>query len=298
MPPLSARTIPVTPSIDALRLDYRTQLKPGVTIKRFTQAYLVYGETVTLIDAGIAGSESFFYQALEAYGRTPEDIKTIILTHAHPDHMGAAHTIQRQTGCQVMVHAQEKAFVECTQGSRAHPVSPGLEQLISGSACVDRILEDRDIIDLDGHMQVQVLHTPGHSPGSISLLLSPEKVLFTGDAFSFAWGVPAYQDVRASLYSIRRLQQQCPLDVMLSAWDEPREAAAIERVLAHSQEYLQRIHRSVQKHASLQADVHPERLSKAVLADLNIPALALTPMVVKSIMAHLPLLDCIDLFER
>ena len=295
MAPLDAQTVPVTPSIDAIRLNYTTQLKPGITIKRFTYAYLIYGETVTLIDTGIAGSDSFLYQAIETCGRTPEDIKTIILTHAHPDHMGAAQAIQSQTGCRVMVHANERAVVEGTCGSLDHPVSPGLEHLISGPARVDRQLHDNDIIALDDHVRVQVLHTPGHSPGSVSLLLSSEDALFTGDAFAFAWGVPAYQDVRASLLSIRRLQQQCPLNIMLSAWDDPRESRAIDQVLARSLEILQKTHDTVRKHALHQRDIDSEQLSRAVLADLNIPVLARTPMVVKSILAHLPLLDCTDL---
>jgi hydroxyacylglutathione hydrolase len=292
---LDAQTTSVTHTIDAIRLNYTTQLRPGVTIKRFTQAYLIYSEAVTLIDTGISGSERFIYQAVEACGRTPGDIRTIILTHAHPDHMGAAHSIQQDTGCRVMVHAYEKAFVDGTHSSQAYPVSPGLGHLISGPAQVDRQLQDNDTIALDDHTQIRVLHTPGHSIGSVSLLLSPERVLFTGDAFALAWGIPAYQDVRASVHSIKKLQQQCPLAIMLSAWDEPRETAEIEGVLARSLKVLQATHSAVRKHALGQRDIDPERLSKSVLADLNIPALARTSMVVKSIMAHLPLLDCEDL---
>lgn len=60
--------------------------------------------------------------------------------------------------------------------------APGFDTLVSGSLAVDRLLEDGDVFDLGCGLRLQVFHTPGHSRGSISLLLLGYQALFPGDA--------------------------------------------------------------------------------------------------------------------
>jgi len=108
------------------------------------------------------------------------EIKSIVLTHAHVDHIGALKEVKEATGAEVAIHAddaqalQEKSVSAMFGLSYPTPLPP------------DRLLKDGDSIDI-GDLHFSVLHTPGHSPGCICLL--GEGVVFSGDTlFNFSIG--------------------------------------------------------------------------------------------------------------
>jgi hydroxyacylglutathione hydrolase len=68
---------------------------------------------------------------------------------------------------------------------------------------------------------MEVTHTPGHSEGSISLWLSAEGALFSGDAIPLPGEMPVYDDPQASVKSIKRLKAIVGIKVLLAAWDQP-----------------------------------------------------------------------------
>ena len=90
------------------------------------------------------------------------------LTHAHPDHIGAVRAIREATGCSIAAHPAERAWIEDVElQNRERPV-PGFAMLVGGSVHLDHELVDGDCIG-PGETQageMQVFHTPGHSPGS------------------------------------------------------------------------------------------------------------------------------------
>jgi hydroxyacylglutathione hydrolase len=97
------------------------------------------------------------------------EIEIIVLTHGHSDHIAALRDIQDRTGAEVAIHAADADFLETSSQfgiSYRTPHPP------------DRLLHEGDTIDIGG-MSFTVIHTPGHTPGSICLL-SGNKV-FTGD---------------------------------------------------------------------------------------------------------------------
>ncbi len=97
------------------------------------------------------------------------DIKIIVLTHGHSDHIAALRDIQDQTGAGVAIHHEDADFLETSSQfgiSYRTPHPP------------NRLLREGDVIDVAGH-SFKVIHTPGHTPGSICLLTG-DKV-FTGD---------------------------------------------------------------------------------------------------------------------
>ncbi len=151
-------------------------------------------ERVTVVDAGLPGHLSLLEQGLQSLGRSLEDIEGIVLTHAHADHMGFAEALRRRLGVAVFVHREDVAATQrrlqlpllgllgnswrpAVVGMLGHAVRNGVFWVPP----LQRVeaVEAGDVLDLPG--RPLVLHTPGHTPGEISLLLEHRKVLLAGD---------------------------------------------------------------------------------------------------------------------
>ncbi len=172
----------VTEHIHALKIPFKVPVGPNVSVERFVYAYLIYHEDIWLIDSGVKGSESIIFDYVTKTGRKPEEISFLVLTHCHPDHIGAARAIKEAAGCKILAHQAEIAWIEDARlQARERPV-PGFDSLVGGSVEVDRALEDRDVLDLRAGSTLEVLHTPGHSRGMISLLFREDSALFCADA--------------------------------------------------------------------------------------------------------------------
>ncbi|MCK4362858.1 MAG: MBL fold metallo-hydrolase, partial [Dehalococcoidia bacterium] len=139
---------------------------------RGCNCYLVTRPSLALIDTGIPGQSRKVVAYLANLGYDPEDLKWIILTHHDVDHVGSAAQLQRLTGAEVCMHP---ADVDCLL--RRVPRRPRWKALLSSLYRrlelpeIDTLLEDGQNIG-----PLEVIHTPGHSPGSIRLLYG--SVLF------------------------------------------------------------------------------------------------------------------------
>ena len=104
------------------------------------------------------------------------DIKFIVMTHGHIDHVGAVKEVKEATGAEVCVHTDDAKSISGQEGRLISMLVSGLSYPAPSSP--GRLLKGGDSIDL-GDLHFGVLHTPGHSPGGICLL--GNGVLFTGD---------------------------------------------------------------------------------------------------------------------
>jgi len=143
-------------------------------------AYLVTAPEPLLIDVGMNAA-----YVLDKISKTMEitRIKLIILTHAHYDHWGAVEEVSRQTGAKIAIHTKDAvlldddiASVAAMFGSRAATFKP------------DRLLHDRELIGLGDGSSLEVINTPGHTPGSICLYHAGSRSLFSGDTVFPAGG--------------------------------------------------------------------------------------------------------------
>jgi hydroxyacylglutathione hydrolase len=286
----------ITPAIHALRHPFKIPVAPGIVIKRFVYSYLLAGETITLIDTGIAGCEEVIFNYIRSIGRDPREISLIILTHSHPDHIGAAKAIRVATGCSVMAHPAERAWIEDVDRQNQERPVPGFSTLVGGSVQLDYELADGDVIDTDGteEYEVEVFHTPGHSAGSVSLLVQGEGALFCGDVVPIEGDLPVYDDARQSVRSVIKLRAIRGIRHLLSAWDEPWENDAAYRQMDHALEYLQRIHESVIA-VSADGNLEPMEITKRAATRLGLPPQAVTPLLARTIAANMRVRDQPDL---
>jgi glyoxylase-like metal-dependent hydrolase (beta-lactamase superfamily II) len=177
---------------------------------------------LTLVDAGYPWSTR---QILDATERLGHPLKRIVITHAHPDHAGCAGELAARTGALVFAHAADIPYL---QGGNMSAV-PGhwLCRAVLKTGQYLGILNAPRISKVeaigDGGMvgRLKVLHTPGHTPGSISLWAEEPKAIFCGDnicnRFSILHlGVPWFTldlaEQRASLSSYTKL----PVELLLS----------------------------------------------------------------------------------
>ncbi len=100
-------------------------------------------------------------------------LKTIFLTHGHVDHLTQLQLLQEKTGAEILIHKKDEFLL---QDVRHHAMLFGLPD--PGTPKPDRFLADGDVMNI-GNIQVDVLHTPGHSPGSVTYQI--ENCLIVGD---------------------------------------------------------------------------------------------------------------------
>ncbi|HVZ98029.1 MAG TPA: subclass B3 metallo-beta-lactamase [Chitinophagaceae bacterium] len=126
-----------------------------------------------LINTGLAGSASQIKQNIQSLGFKFSDIKILLITHAHFDHVGALAEIKRETSATLMVDSADAEVLESGGGTDYELGKYGVTFM---PVHPDRLLHDSDTIRF-GDMQLVMLHHPGHTKGSCSYLFTVKDSL-------------------------------------------------------------------------------------------------------------------------
>ena len=185
--------------------------------------FLLTGRKLTLVDTGYKGGAARILSEVSRLGYSLSDIANIVITHHHADHVGNLLELKRASGATALAHPADAPYID---GRRPQP-GPARPRWLSRllapmhglwsaqPAAVDISASDGDEIPiLDG---ARVLHTPGHTPGSICLFLERERLIIAGDVLNnrLGLGLPSKAFSSDMAQNIRAIKRLATLDLKI-----------------------------------------------------------------------------------
>ena len=199
------------------------------------------GEDLVLFDAGFPGKEQVVFAAIDQLGKQRSDLKHLIFTHGHPDHIGSAAAIVRETGATTWMHAADAPLAESGGPFRPMARAPGLLHALIYRIVwkpeermqpfgIDRHVADGDVVPVAGGLRV--IGMPGHCAGQVAFLWRGEQLLIAGDVFMNIFGLAdpvGFEDEAEGRRSQRRIAS-LTFDAVAFGHGSPITSGASKRV--------------------------------------------------------------------
>lgn len=210
---------------------------------KMINVFIIRDEGTILVDSGYPGSEDTILEKLHEIGGSPEDIRLMVLTHGHAGHAGSAAALRGKTGAKVAVHRLDADKVHEGRQGKLHPtgITGRILGLFLGREALSRYPTFEPDILIDESLELEeygvrgrVIHTPGHSPGCVSVLLKNGDAI-TGDLIfpSIPSGKPALpfwaDDPAEARRSIKKLIDITSGKIYIAHW-KPFSSSEVKRV--------------------------------------------------------------------
>jgi hydroxyacylglutathione hydrolase len=213
---------------------------------RSSHVYVIVTDgKLVLVDSGTAADADRIVHDIQQGGFPLSALQAIVLTHAHSDHTGSLSALIQRSQAAVWAHRSEVPYVQREQTLPA--ASPVMRLLLwlgdrlsarQPAPVVDRALEDGEHLELLGGLQV--IHTPGHTPGSICLYQPERKLLFCGDTMFNVHPITGKQGLRPAIrmascdmkqvYSSLRRLTELEIEMLCPGHGEPILSSAGEQI--------------------------------------------------------------------
>jgi len=214
----------------------------------FDCSYIIKGEGVIMIDGGVPKKAEIFKKIMEKISIKPNEIQLMIITHGHFDHAGSAGEIKNITGAKIAIHQKdknwlEKGLIELPSSVTAwgHIMRIVLKIILPffelPKTDVDIVLGNEGLSLAEYGIPGKVIHTPGHTPGSVSVLLETGDV-FVGDLAMNGFplrlrpGLPIFAEDMQRLRESWKLLLDQGAKTIYPAHGKPFSADIIRRLLS------------------------------------------------------------------
>lgn len=273
--------------IHLLKIDFEIALSPERKLLRFVNVLIIFGDKITLIDTGVKGSEEKIFTYIKENDRNFSEIGTVILSHAHPDHIGSAARIKELTGCEVLAHRDDVGWIENIETQNKERPVPGFFNLVDMPVKVDRFLSDEQILKPDRDINLKMIHSPGHSEGSLNILFIENKILFTADSIPLKDDIPNYSDFFSLMESLEQIKRNADYRTLLTSWTPPlAKSAEIKGLIDEGESYMLRLDEAVRK-TYVGKESEPLSFCRKTVQQLGLPPFLVNPVVDKAFRSHL-----------
>ncbi len=223
----------ISEQIHLLDFDFTDQIRNHLYL-------IVDQDEAILIDAHIGQAAEKVLEKIEEIIEL-DNLKTVLLTHGHMDHIGACPILEEKTNASIAAHIADAQYIEepWTQFVTLYQdfnISAQAYQdfiTIAGGrgVKVTKPLHDGDTIQI-GSMKLELIHTPGHSPGSICIYEPETKTMFTGDVLTpsdwFSTMIGVYQDATKHIQSLKQLSEM-DIEVLCPGHEPIRRGADVQK---------------------------------------------------------------------
>lgn len=176
------------------------------------KVFIVKGEKTIIFDAGRKGDCDKIINALKENGIALEDVALIVISHSHTDHYGDLYELQRKTGAKVVVHSSEAEYMKMGKNSElvSHNIFFKILMKLLGGIKVKGVQPDllvNDKFEL-GEYGVNgfIVHTPGHTNGSLSLILEDGNAI-VGDLIGGKYNSNSLPSIPRLYSDIKKLNE-------------------------------------------------------------------------------------------
>ena len=216
----------------------------------YVRSFLIEdGNGLTLVDTLLDQGGALVLEEIKALGRKPQDVKRIILTHAHQSHLGGLAALKAATGARVYSHDWEAEIIEGKKKVQVPPTTTLFPQkplqiyylqvaFVLGLRMPPPCQVDENLKDGDHVGPLTVMHAPGHTPGSLAFYWPEKRALIAGDIVvtwpEIALGWPQITlDNKQNRESVGRLCDMAQAEILCVGHGQPvvRGAAKVMRDL-------------------------------------------------------------------
>lgn len=154
---------------------------PGISRTDDATVFIIdFSGELVMIDAGAGGSTRLLIGNIEKAGLNPNAITHLFLTHCHIDHIGSAPAFRKRFGCLLVMHEDDATALE--MGDPVRTAANWYDTTFPPTTIDIKLKGEHEIFTFGGE-ELHCLHTPGHTPGSISLYIDRggQRILFGQD---------------------------------------------------------------------------------------------------------------------